>query len=154
PSRRRHPPLPDRGALPAPSRSQEPEGVFLSVLGFYSRSMSGPSANLSRRGLARLLALSPFALSANRVAPQEAWSMATEYPPSTMSGEGIPFFTSELAKQSAGRLAILAAYDGPRGLKSADIVAAIRDGQLAAGDSLGGALGRIDPLFLLSSLPF
>src|SRR3979490_117049 len=54
---------------------------------------------------------------------------------------------------AAGR-PIAAPYDAPGGLKSAAIVAAIRDGRLAAGDSFAGALGRIDPLFALSSLPF
>jgi hypothetical protein len=32
--------------------------------------------------------------------------------------------------------------------------AAIRDGKLQAGDAFGGALGEVDPIFLLSSLPF
>jgi TRAP-type transport system periplasmic protein len=80
--------------------------------------------------------------------------MATEYPATTVSGQGIAFFADRLAKESSGKLAIAPAYDAPDGLKSADIVAAIRDGRLAAGCAFAGALGRIDPAFLLSSLPF
>src|SRR5260370_18492446 len=63
-------------------------------------------------------------------------------------------FADRLAKESSGRLTIAPSCDAPGGLKSTDIVAAIRDGRLAAGDSFAGALGRIDPLFALSSLPF
>jgi hypothetical protein len=50
-----------------------------------------------------------------------------------VSGEGIAFFADRLAKDSSGELAIARAYDAPGGLMSADIVAAIRDGRLAAG---------------------
>ncbi len=117
--------------------------------------MVRPSFTLSRRTLAHLLAAAPMALAARRTVAQGiAWSMATEYPATTVSGEGIAFFADRLAKESSGRMTIAPSYDAPGGLKSADIVAAIRDGQLAAGDSFAGALGRIDPLFLLSSLPF
>jgi TRAP-type C4-dicarboxylate transport system substrate-binding protein len=80
--------------------------------------------------------------------------MATEYPATTASGQGIAFFADRLAKEGSGKLAIAPAYDAPDGLKSADIVTAIRDGRLAAGCAFAGALGRIDPAFLLSSLPF
>src|SRR3979490_2036339 len=117
--------------------------------------MTRPSRTLSRRTLAHLLASAPMALAARRaVAQGTAWSMASEYPATTVSGEGITFFADQLAKESSGRLTIAPSYDAPGGLKSADIVAAIRDGRLAAGDSFAGALGRIDPLFALSSLPF
>jgi TRAP-type C4-dicarboxylate transport system substrate-binding protein len=115
---------------------------------------------LSRRAFAALVAAAPLALASRHSIAQgsvgqgAAWSMATEYPATTVSGKGITFFAERIAKESSGRLAVAPAYDAPRGLKSADIVTAIRDGQLAAGDSFGGALGRIDPVLLLSSLPF
>ena len=80
--------------------------------------------------------------------------MATEYPASTVSGDGIAFFTGKLAEESGRRLTILPSYDATFGLKSAEIVSAVRDGRLAAGCAFGGTLGGIDPLFLLSSLPF
>ncbi len=84
----------------------------------------------------------------------DVWTMATEYPSSTMSGEGIAFFAARLAEESNGRLGIVPSYDAALGLKSADIITAVRDGRLAAGCALGGALAGIDPLFLLPSLPF
>jgi TRAP-type C4-dicarboxylate transport system substrate-binding protein len=117
--------------------------------------MARPSHTLSRRALARLLAPAPIVLAARRAMAQgAAWSMATEYAATTVSGEAVGFFTNRMAKESSGKITIDPAYDAPRGLQSAGIVAAIREGQLAAGDSFAGALGRLDPLFLLSSLPF
>ena len=114
--------------------------------------MTGPFRALSRRAL---LATAPIALATRgAVAQGTVWSMATEYPATTVSGEGITFFADRIAKESSGKLAIAPSYDAPGGRKSAGIVAAIRDGQLAAGCSFAGALGHIDPLFLFSSLPF
>ena len=115
---------------------------------------------LPRRGFARLLTglftgLPIARWSPTRRAAQGAvWTMATEYPANTVSGDGIAFFTERLAAGSGRRLTVLPSYDTAFGLKSADIPAAIHDGRLAAGCSLAGALGRLDPLFLLSSLPF
>jgi TRAP-type C4-dicarboxylate transport system substrate-binding protein len=80
--------------------------------------------------------------------------MATEYPANTVSGDGIAFFAGRLAEESGHHLAVLPSYDASFGLKGAAIVEAVRDGRLAAGCSFAGALGGIDPLFLLSSLPF
>ena len=80
--------------------------------------------------------------------------MATEYPASTVSGEGVTFFATRVAEESQGHLTVMPSFDAALGLKSAEIVTAIRDKKLDAGCAFGGALGKIDPLFLLSSLPF
>ena len=110
---------------------------------------------LTRRRVARLAAALPIALAARPTMAQGAlWTMATEYPANTVSGDGIAFFAARLAEESGRRLAILPSYDATYGLKSAEIVAAVGDGRLAAGCAFGGTLGGIDPLFLLSSLPF
>ena len=112
---------------------------------------------LPRRRFARLLTGLPIALTAAArpgAAQGALWTMATEYPANTVSGDGIAFFAERLAAESAHRLTVLPSYDTAFGLKSSDIPGAIRDGRLAAGCSFGGALGGIDPLFLLSSLPF
>src|SRR5580704_18566013 len=77
----------------------------------YSAAMAG-SLTLSRRTVARLLAAAPMAVAARRaVAQSTVWSMPTEYPATTVSGEGIVFFADRLAKESSGRLAIAPAYD-------------------------------------------
>jgi TRAP-type transport system periplasmic protein len=117
--------------------------------------MAGLPKRLTRRGVTRLAAVLPFALATRQAAAQGAvWTMVTEYPATAVSGDGIAFFAGRLAEESARRLTILPSYDATFGLKSAGIVEAIRDGRLAAGCAFGGALGSIDPLFLLPSLPF
>lgn len=125
--------------------------------------MARPDSRLSRRSFTRLLAgapmllpaLPPVLLGATRASAQGAiWTMATEYPASTVSGEAIAFFAGRLAEESGRHLVLLPSYDAAFGLKGAAIADAIRDGRLAAGCSFGGALGNIDPLFLLPSLPF
>jgi TRAP-type C4-dicarboxylate transport system substrate-binding protein len=121
----------------------------------YSAAMAEHPTRLTRRGATRLAAALPFALAAHRVAAQGAvWTMATEYPADTVSGDGIAFFAARLAEESGRRLTILPSHDAAFGLKSAEIVGAVRDGRLAAGCAFGGTLGDMDPLFLLSSLPF
>jgi TRAP-type C4-dicarboxylate transport system substrate-binding protein len=111
---------------------------------------------LGRRRFARFAASVPFVFGAARSAAAHgaAWTMATEYPASTVSGEGIAFFATRVAEESQGHLTVMPSYDAALGLKSAEIVAAIRDKKLDAGCAFAGALGKIDPLFLLSSLPF
>lgn len=113
---------------------------------------------LSRRGFARLATVTltatlPAALAAPARAQGAVWSMATEYPANTVSGDAIAFFAAQLARESGGRLAVRPVTDAAMG-KSSEIVAAIQQGNLAAGDSFSGALGGADPVFLLSSLPF
>jgi len=82
------------------------------------------------------------------------WRMATEYPASTMPGEGVSTFVKEVKSRTAGTLEILPSFDASAGVKSADMPAAVRDGSLDAGDAYGGALIRLNPVFALSSLPF
>lgn len=110
---------------------------------------------LSRRHTIRLLAAGTLVPLAARVQAQAAeWSMATEYPASSMSGEGVTFFAETLATESGGRLAVRPSFDAAAGVRSADLPGAIGEGRITAGDAFAGALGRLDPIFLLSSLPF
>lgn len=83
-----------------------------------------------------------------------AWTMATEYPATAMPGEGLRSFATNLARESGGRIIVTPSFDASAGVKSADMVAAVRDGKLTAGDAFAGAMGKVDPLFQLSSLPF
>jgi TRAP-type C4-dicarboxylate transport system substrate-binding protein len=82
------------------------------------------------------------------------WQMATEYPATSMPGEGLTTFAQEVAARTQGAMAPQPTFDASAGFKSAQMPAAIRDGRLQAGDAFGGALGEVDPIFLLSSLPF
>lgn len=82
------------------------------------------------------------------------WQMATEYPATSMPGEGLRFFAEALARESGGRIILKTSFDSALGIKSAEMIAAVRDGRITAGDAFAGALGKVDPLFLVSSLPF
>lgn len=99
-------------------------------------------------GLSAALLLAPPTMA------QTAWTMATEYPASSMPGEGLRSFAENLTRESGGRIVVTPSFDAAAGVKSADMVAAVRDGKLTAGDAFAGAMGKVDPLFLLSSLPF
>jgi TRAP-type transport system periplasmic protein len=82
------------------------------------------------------------------------WQMATEYPSTSMPGEGLRFFAEAVARESGGRIILKTSFDSALGIKSAEMIAAVRDGHIAAGDAFAGALGKVDPLFLVPSLPF
>jgi TRAP-type C4-dicarboxylate transport system substrate-binding protein len=110
---------------------------------------------LSRRQLTLLFAAGPLAAPLRHARAQGiAWTMATEYPASSMSGEGVRFFADALAHESGGRITVKPSFDATAGVKSAGMPVAIRDGRITAGDAFVGGLGRLDPVFLLSSLPF
>lgn len=85
---------------------------------------------------------------------QTVWEMPTEYPASAIPGEGVATFARLVNERSGGRLTINPSFDAAKGIKSAGMVAAVQEGKVAAGDAFAGALGAVNPLFGLSSLPF
>ncbi|MES2010819.1 MAG: TRAP transporter substrate-binding protein [Pseudomonadota bacterium] len=117
------------------------------------------ASNLPRRQcLRRGLLLALLACGANLAWAQPAaaatWRMATEYPASAMPGEGLATFADEVKARTAGAIDVKPSFDASAGVKSAQMPAAVKEGRLEGGDAFGGALGAVDPLFLLSSLPF
>lgn len=101
-----------------------------------------------------ILALFVVAACANAAAAQTQWRAATEYPATAMPGEGLTTFARRLLELSGGRIEVRPEFDGPAGLRSATIPAAVQSGQLTVGDAFAGALTGLDPVFQLSSLPF
>jgi len=89
-----------------------------------------------------------------QVSAQVAWTITTEYPATSMPGEGLRYFAEALFRESAGRIVVNPGFDASSGIKSSEMIAALRDGRVTAGDAFAGAMGKTDPLFLLSSLPF
>jgi TRAP-type C4-dicarboxylate transport system substrate-binding protein len=101
------------------------------------------------------MAITLFPLSpSSALAETIELKMATEYPASSMPGEGLQYFAELVALESGGQLTIKPSFSAELGIKSADMINAVRDGRINAGDAFVGALGKIDPLFLVSSLPF
>lgn len=82
------------------------------------------------------------------------WRMATEYPVTSMPGEGLVIFAQEVTARTHGAIVPQLIFDTDTEFNSSQMPEAIRNGKLEVGDAFGGALGENDPLFLLSSLPF
>lgn len=85
---------------------------------------------------------------------QAIWEMPTEYPASAIPGEGVAMFARLVSERSGGRLTIRPSFEAASGLKSAEMIAAVRDGRVQVADAFAGALAPVDPIFGLSSLPF
>jgi TRAP-type transport system periplasmic protein len=85
---------------------------------------------------------------------QTILNIATEYPETAMPGEGLNTFANSVKQLSNGRLIFIPSFDAKAGFKSADIVNAVAEKKVAAGDAYMPALSAINPLFSLSALPF
>lgn len=106
------------------------------------------------RALIAGVALAMASLLAAPAGAQVLWEMPTEYPATAIPGEGVATFAQLVNEKAAGRLTIKPSFDAARGIKSAAMIGAVQKGEVAAGDAFAGALGAVDPLFGLSSLPF
>ena len=98
--------------------------------------------------------VSGLVFGAGAALAQTSWEMPTEYPETAIPGEGVANFARLVNERAGGRLTVKPSFDAKRGIKSAQMMAAVQKGEVAAGDAFAGALGAVDPLFGLSSLPF
>lgn len=85
---------------------------------------------------------------------QTTWTLPTEYPATAIPGEGVTAFAEAVNRRTGGALTIKPSYNAEMGLKSGQMIAAVRDGRSQAADAFAGALGAEHPAFGLSSLPF
>lgn len=85
---------------------------------------------------------------------QTVWEMPTEYPATAIPGEGVTAFSEAVNRNAGGRLVIKPSFDAASGIRSAQMLAAVRDRKVVVGDAFGGALGGVHPVFALSSQPF
>lgn len=92
------------------------------------------------------------ALPAN--AQEISWDLANEYGRSSIVGVGDEAFIKAVDELSGGSIKITAHYDGSIGYKSVDQFDAVGDGAIQIADTVMGAVTGIEPIFLLSSLPF
>lgn len=82
------------------------------------------------------------------------WTMANEYPATSIQGEADARFTREVTERTAGRIQIVNQYDAASGFRSKDMLDAIARGVIPLGNTFMGALAAVDPVFQLPSLPF
>ena len=81
-------------------------------------------------------------------------TMTTEYPATSMPGQGVSTFVDLVRAKTAGEVIIDASYDASKGIKSADMIDAVEARKVDAGDAFAGALATKYPIFGVSSLPF
>lgn len=102
--------------------------------------------------LGAAIALTAFTSAA--LAQTYSWNLANEYGESTIMGGADKVFIDAVNKASGGDIAITGHYGGSIGYKSVDQFDAVGDGALEMADTVATSLSGIEPLFLLSSLPF
>lgn len=88
------------------------------------------------------------------LAQPAAWTLANEYPASSLAGEADSFFAAAVNRELAGKLAIKPVFDAASGLRSKDQLKAVAAGRVAMASTVGGTAGDDNALLPLSSLPF
>lgn len=99
-------------------------------------------------GLAALVLVGP--VSAENV----KWDMANEYQETSIHGQAQKVFTETAMEASGGSIEITSHFGGSIGYKSKEHFDAVADGALPIANTSMGQVAGIEPMFLLSSLPF
>jgi TRAP-type C4-dicarboxylate transport system substrate-binding protein len=107
--------------------------------------------NRVRLFLAALLAAAAPALAHDH---GEEWTLANEYPATSLPGEGDELFAKLVRDRTQGHVSIVTMPDAKLGYKSREQLKAVAEGRTAMADSFGGALGEDEAIFAFSSLPF
>jgi len=94
-----------------------------------------------------------FGLAAPATA-QIAWDLANEYPPGSIHAQTADTFIAAVQEATGGAITITAHHGAALGFRSVDHFDAVADGAIPVASSFGGVWAGIDPVFLISSLPF
>ncbi|WP_432697281.1 TRAP transporter substrate-binding protein [Marinobacterium sp. YM272] len=79
---------------------------------------------------------------------------SNEYNDKSIHAQGDAYFIDQVNELTGGSVDIALHTSGSLGFKSADHFYAVADNAVQIADTLAGTIGGIDPIFLLSSLPF
>ncbi|TDP01838.1 TRAP transporter substrate-binding protein [Marinomonas balearica] len=101
-----------------------------------------------------LLLVSLALLQAPFTLADAKFDFSNEYNATSIHAEGDKYFIEQVAKLSEGKIDITLHTGGSLGFKSADNFYAVADNAIQIADTLAGSMAGIDPIFLLSSLPF
>lgn len=93
-------------------------------------------------------------LATTATAQTVRWDMANEYQATSVHGMAQTVFTDTAADLSEGDIAITNHFGASLGYTSAEHFDAVADGALPIANTSVGQIAGIEPLFLLSSLPF
>lgn len=88
------------------------------------------------------------------IATATQFDFSNEYNTNSIHAQGDQFFINKVAELSKGEIDITLHSGGALGYKSADHFYAVADNAVQIADTLAGTMSGIDPIFLLSSLPF
>jgi TRAP-type C4-dicarboxylate transport system substrate-binding protein len=101
-----------------------------------------------------MTAAAVLAFSTAASAATVKWDMANEYQESSIHGQGQKVFSDTLMKESGGSVVVTNHFGGSIGYKSKEHFDAVGDGALPIANTSMGQVAGIEPIFLLSSLPF
>ena len=94
------------------------------------------------------------ALSTGTSAQSMRWDLVNEYQPNSVHAQSADKFIEALDVASNGEIDVTAHHGASLGYKSLDQFDAVGDGAVQLASSYVGAWAGINPIFLLSSLPF
>lgn len=95
-----------------------------------------------------------LAAFAGAASAQTSLDMANEYPPNSIHAETADHFIEALTEAAGGAITVTPHHGGALGYKSVDHYDAVGDGAVPIATSFSGAWSGINPIFLVSSLPF
>lgn len=109
-----------------------------------------------RSGLVSAMAAVVLATAAATQAGAQTirWDMPNEYGEATITGQADKVFSERLAENSGGRIQITHHFGGSLGLRSIDHWSAVEDGAVPLASTYVGVFTGLDPIFLLTSMPF
>ncbi len=91
---------------------------------------------------------------ATSASAQIAWDLANEYPQGSIHAMTADTFIAAVHEATGGAITITAHHGAALGFRSVDHFDAVGDGAIPVASSFGGTWAGIDPVFLISSLPF
>ncbi len=109
---------------------------------------------MTRRVAVLALLLLPLLAAGVAHGQDVRWTMANEYPATSIQGEADARFAREVSERTGTRVQITNQYDAASGFKSREMVDAVAKNAVPLANAYMGALGQVDPVFLLPSLPF
>lgn len=109
---------------------------------------------MTKHAVAATFAAASLGLLASVASAQVAMDLANEYPPSSIHAQTADTFIEAVAAASDGAIVITAHHGAALGYRSADHFDAVGDGAIELASSFVGGWSGIDPVFLISSLPF
>ncbi|WP_417815938.1 TRAP transporter substrate-binding protein [Thalassospira alkalitolerans] len=95
-----------------------------------------------------------FGIGATSARADVNLDMSSEYPVSSIHGQTADFFVKTLKEETGGEVNVTVHHGGALGYKSVDHYDAVGDGAVQLASSFSGAWSGINPIFLVSSLPF